>query len=1114
MAFNPQDLFNKYKNILSGGVNKLSSFVQQNPLPAGYAVKKFQETAKPIVQKMTQFQAPFEQKVPQLMSKLPPKLQQPVQNAFPVTAFPSFVGENVRQAGRLLSLQPKPLDIAMVAGPTVVGKVAALRQGNKVNKAVELLRNKLTSEDVSTIGKFSELIETGKGRQEMGELGQTIHSLAKNVFGKKAETWSNQKIKNIFDVVLGKIGEGPNTAGLGLTVKELRKIPISSLKKADKLLLQQEGKGSLIEPGIRTKMGETISDNKIPQKISKLGQEELSKLSSYTKIVEPTKVQTKKLTQMPTAQGGPEIAPLTKTPISSQETLEKAAQVKLQQKVATGQLPPNSPSLPDIIKRSEIDVKDKINLWDKYGATPDRVLKKVGLENEAIMLRKSYNKYLDELPVEINKVTNWSKQVPKESNQRIFQYLDGKKIDLNSVELKVANEIKSYLREWANKLKLPQEKRITNYITHIFDKDFIKKEFDPELAKLIENRVPGSVYDPFTEQRLGKMGYREDTWAALDAYIKRGVRKYNMDDVLNTLKEKSNSLEKNQYKYIQNYASRINLRPTETDEIIDNTIKQIFGYKYGVRPTSQLTRNARQAVYRGTLGLNVGSALKNLTQGANTYAKLGEKYTILGYMKNAFKMFSSDDELKRVGVLRDEFIQDRTLNATKKFWEKVDKGLFAFFETAERINRGAAYYGAKAQALDKGATEQQAIDYALKMVRDTQFTFGVIDTPPILSSDIGKLLLQFQSFTLKQGEFLGEMVANKEYAGLVRYALASALMATTVGKLIGMEWKDFIPSVRIGFPPTLQAPFEIGKAIVGAPDKYGNIPDLTERVENVGNALVPLIPGGVQIKKTLQGLGTVDKGYSESKTGRIRTPIDQGIGNKIRGGLFGQYNLPEMRNYFDKDMKVLGEKQSAIFKELNPEQRQQYFDNIQKNREEKKKQSGLIDQAQAAEEDNGFMIDVAKERVKLSGDAELVGANYVYKEGDSVKTLNLDHTVNKPELTGQTELDKKKVSNYKSKITSEIGTVVKLQELGVYTPEQAEKLIQDLKSKSTAVTGTKAKKPKKITFKKVSYKIPKVSVPKVKKVKVSKPKKLSLKKYTIKTPKLSKSKLKKSAKLT
>lgn len=602
-----------------------------------------------------------------------------------------------------------------------------------------------------------------------------------------------------------------------------------------------------------------------------------------------------------------------------------------------------SKPLTDIIRSEPIDVKSKVGILD-YIRTPDRVLAKIGLKKQADQLRTGYEAYLKELPVEINKITEWSKKVSPESNQRIFQYLDGQPIKLESNELKVANEIKSYLSGWADRLGLPEDKRITNYITHIFDKDFIQKEFDPDIAKLIQNRVAGSVYDPFVEQRLGKMGYVEDTWKALDAYVKRASRKVNMDPALNSIKEASKNLETSQFNYVKEYIDRVNMRPTNLENLVDNSIKQAVGYKFGQRPTALISRAGRQAVYRGALGLNVGSALRNLTQGANTYARLGEKYTLKGYWDILTRGSEGIKELERVGVLADDLIQDRTLSAGKQVLQKLDKGLFFFFETAEKLNRGSAYFGAKAKALSQGLSEEQAIDFAKKTVRDTQFTFGRIDTPVALQNDVVKLLTQFQSFSIKQGEFLGEMASKKDIAGLIRYGLANMALIYTVGQLIGMEPKDMIPSFRISAPPTLSTPIEVGKSLLGVPDKYGNVPDTGERIKNIGNSLLPYIPAGVQAKKTIQGLGDVSRGYAKTDKDLVKYPVEQSPANYVRGGAFGAYNLPEAKEYRELNTTPLSEKQSARFMK-DPSYYDKVIENRLKNREKKNPiQPGLLNQ--------------------------------------------------------------------------------------------------------------------------------------------------------------------------
>jgi len=578
---------------------------------------------------------------------------------------------------------------------------------------------------------------------------------------------------------------------------------------------------------------------------------------------------------------------------------------------------PRDVSIEEIIRKEQTPLKNKVNLID-YIRTPDRVLKKIGLEKEAGVLRSNYEAYLKELPKNIDKITQWSKQVSPTGNKDIFRYLDGEAITLKPQDQKVADEIRSWLEDWAKKLKLPEDRKITHYITHIFDEQFLAKEFDEDLAKLIDNKLPGQVYDPFLEKRLGAQGYKQDTWAALDAYVKRATRKVNLDPALEQIKDASNKLEKSQVDYVTSYINSINMRPNKLDSLLDNGIKQLIGYRLGQRPTLSITRFLRQMTYRAMLGGNLSSALKNISQGINTYAKLGEKYTTIGYI-NLFKS-GAKAELEAEGILNAGFIEDRALSSTKKILEKFDKALFYFFETAEHINRGAAYFGAKAQGLSKGMSEKEAVEYGKKIVRDTQFTFGKIDTPLVLSSDIGKTIGQFQSFTTKQIEFLSEMgkaavkgdQKAKNFFGLLRYAAAGTLFVSIIGKAFGMDIKDLIPSVRLGTPPSLKLPLETVKAIVNTPDKYNQPRDLNQKLKDIGNAAIGLIPGGIQGKKTIQGIEALNKGRVEDSSGRAKYDVGGSPIKNIQTIIFGKYVGKGARNYYDKDLNYAEQKLEQI----------------------------------------------------------------------------------------------------------------------------------------------------------------------------------------------------------
>lgn len=724
----------------------------------------------------------------------------------------------------------------------------------------------------------------------------------------------------------------------------------------------------------------------------------------------------------------------------------------------------------DIIQN--LSVKNKVGILDKL-RTPDRVLAKMGLKNEADQIRASWDNYLEQLPKEINKITDWSKRVDPEANERIFDFLDGKKINLAPNELQVATEIKDYLKSWADKLGLQPEHRISNYITHIFEKGTIEKEFqvDPELEAIMRTKVAKSVYDPFLQARKDAPEYVRDVWRALDAYTKRATRKFNMDPILKKVGDMAEGMETSQYNYLKKYIDRINLRPTDLDNEIDTSIKQVIGYKFGQRPVTVLTQKMRQATYRGLLGLNVQSALRNLTQGTNTYAELGERYTLTGYIK-LIKNWNTG-ELEKVGVLKDSFIQDRTISAVKSFWQKADKVLFFMFEQAEKINRGAAYFGAKTKGMNQGMTEEKAIEYAKNVVRKTQFVFGQVDSPQIFQSDIAKTLLQFQSYTVKQVEFLGEKVMAKDIAAVTRYALSNLVIYLTVGKALGWDITDMLPSVRIGTPPTLQLLQGMAEVALKTPDKYGQPPDpnffkrLIEN-QNIQKGVINYIPGGSQIKRSIEGIGAGNRGYSETPSGNVRFPIPQTTGNRIKTAVFGQYASPEAKEYFDSNRRPLSANQTEAFKN-DRDTYQQVMDTRANNK----------------------LLDQAKTIVEQTGQPQTLNDKYIFIDKDgTTKTLDKSFEPTVPVLSGNSELDKQLLSKFGSEITKAKGIAVDLFEQGQISAETAEKRLNDLSGLKISIaskSSTKKGSAKKITGKKITVgKITIAKAPAMKTIKIAK----------------------------
>lgn len=589
--------------------------------------------------------------------------------------------------------------------------------------------------------------------------------------------------------------------------------------------------------------------------------------------------------------------PISKTPASSLHALASGKDGKSWESIVKGY----SDNLPK---------EKKVNFLDYFG-TPEFVLEKLGMQKGATLLQDAKDTFRLTLRKEIKTISDWKARVehdPKarpHSAERIFRYLNGDaryaKSEMTPTEVEVAGEIKTYLKDWADRLHLPADNRLGNYITHIFDKDAHgelpgESVFDdPDLSVIMESTPAKSVYNPFLEKRTNKPGYKEDVWGALDAYVKRGSRKEAMDPALEEISNMAHKLDDSAYSYVTRLTHRINMRPTEADELVDNFFKEHFGGKFTQRPTAYITGKIRSIFYRGTLGLNVSSALRNLSQGANTYAKLGEKYTTIGYFKTLTHLVTRDwSELIDHGVLDESLNQDQKVGVYKSVLQKIDPILFSLFNTAEKINRGAAYYGAKSKGLKEGLNPDQAIKYAKRMVRETQFAFGQVDSPVALSSDLVKTAAQMQSYNVKQIEFLSHMVKNKEYGGLIRYSLSSLVFLGTVGKLFGMTVDQLIPSIGIGSSP-------LGSAATGIAGEFSkNSTDRQKATSQLQRTFVSLFPAGVQARKTIQGLEAYNAGKDTTPTGRTRYNIPHDPGTLMQAALFGKSALPQAQQYFDK----------------------------------------------------------------------------------------------------------------------------------------------------------------------------------------------------------------------
>ncbi len=119
-----------------------------------------------------------------------------------------------------------------------------------------------------------------------------------------------------------------------------------------------------------------------------------------------------------------------------------------------------------------------------------------------------------------------------------------------------------------------------------------------------------------------------------------------------------------------------------------------------------------------------------------------------------------------------------------------------------------------------------------------------------------------------------------------------------------------------------------------------------------------------------------------------------------------------------------------------------------------------------------------------SGNYTVDGDTLTYlKDNGDLDSIDLNFKVPTPKQTGNTELDKKRRSAYYGDITAKINDIVKLNELGVLTDEEAEALIIDLQEQKDTFQSKSGGSSKKIKI---------ASPPKLSSIKLATPKTVKL----------------------
>lgn len=413
----------------------------------------------------------------------------------------------------------------------------------------------------------------------------------------------------------------------------------------------------------------------------------------------------------------------------------------------------------------------------------------------------------------------------------------------------------------------------------------------------------------------------------------------------------------------KNYILHCNGTPNHLETLLTGWLNMIPFWRnyvssnFGDRSLMSITGRVNGLLSMSLLGgYNISSAVVGLSQLANVYARIGSRF--LGEGMYAYKRMNLRDKriLAETGILYDigldtasGFTKRRKLlggegdSGLAKAYKFVayygDKGMY-FFKKADEATRGIAALGAYYKGIEDGMSHKQAIAYAKKVNRDSNFDYGAADAPAIYQrlsgTGIGDLMLLFQKYPIKQFEFMQQMLpyfGSAKKAEKIRFWGAYFLMAGLAGIPLG-DWLDELLAKVLGYKPTTAVKSylftEFGDNIGTRTLAYGALSNLGVDVSRrIGMA--NLAPQGDSVWETALGPG-LNILYRMAQSGsddwaKTIKAFNPSLGNMAEGIRGYKTNSKNQINYIYGDMEkffkaagfrttgesIAGDLQSAVY---------------------------------------------------------------------------------------------------------------------------------------------------------------------------------------------------------
>lgn len=570
----------------------------------------------------------------------------------------------------------------------------------------------------------------------------------------------------------------------------------------------------------------------------------------------------------------------------------------------------------------------------------------------------------------------------KEQQIQLIDYIEGKRSTLSGFDEETAGMIKNFFDEKKAGLQELGYKTLDDYFPHLFNKN------DPNVKRLFKGKTTADISFGNLKQRVNEGGdFNKDIVEAMAAYSRGYNRKTLLEPALKPLEDVKMQVESSKAvgDWVDGYIENLKgiTEPSGAEKAFNGIVDSMVGSKSKGGNHYRKTLGAQRMVSAvATMGLNPGTAIRNMTQVVNTVAGIGIKDATKGAIRatRAFAAGKNSPEWKEMiasgifdgGISRNYMAElSGDLGNVGKLQSTAEKGanfMMGMIRGTDISLRAQAYWGAKSagleEALAKGlkgnAAEKFAKDFAIKKVADTQFITSAADIPVKLNGAGVRSLTQLATFSVKQAEMLAELGVktfkrpdgtigiNAKQAGNLLAAGATAALFTEVLKpVIGFNEKEWIPfydQIASVVDPDSTAGESLyrsplvslfagnGKGKIGLLDaiKSGKMDEF------LNDNWSQIVPAGTQIKKTTEGLQTTTSGVSKNPKGKVRFLQDMGIDNQLKASLFGQYSTEAGRQWIKDGFPTLTESEMRLgskegsgditFEQLPRETQQEFYD--------------------------------------------------------------------------------------------------------------------------------------------------------------------------------------------